>query len=285
LFHQEALEEISFFETPKLSRILAKNFSLFCVTIEKETFPTRARAVAKLITHFLALNRVKSHLRSIDPLEEDLLSMILHWEVASGKIVTKPELLELKKLCKNKTLFCNLGYGPLKEQANAIDEWLAQAKDEQVFKNKVQDLTNDFSGTPKLAAMLFLTIFKADVVHALILKVIQLLNKISENKEMLKKFEQGKFDKIDKQIESIFKNNSEVKKIFEKLKASKNLEADITSLLLKMFDDSSSEMFRVSSCTKCEYKLFQNNERDKNEGIWLILLEISNGRYLEVSFC
>jgi hypothetical protein len=240
-----------------------------------------------LMAQFMALNLVKLHLSSIKPLEEDLLSMILHWEVASGKIVIEPELLELKKLCKDKKLFLKLGFGPLIEQESSINEWLTKAKEEEVFRNYVQEEAKSFKGTPnqKLTTMFSLIRYRSDIVHVLILKVIQLFDKMSGNKEMLKKFQNGKFHQIDKQIESIIKNEPEVKKMFEKLKASKNLEAYITSLMLKMFDDSSSEMFRVSSCTKCGYKLFQNNERDKNEGIGLILLEISNGRYLEVSFC
>jgi hypothetical protein len=290
LFYQEALKEFSFSNTAELSGILQSTFSSSVLTkakLEQIILTLNANPMAVFMAQFFALNLVKLHLSSINLLEEDLLSMILHWEVASGKIAIEPELLELKKLCKDKTLFLNLGYGPLIDQENSITEWLTRAKELNVFRDAVFKMIKDFKGTStqKLETMFYLTRLKADNVHTLILKVIQLLDKISGNKEMLKKFQNGKFHQIDKQIESIFKNEPAVKTIFEKLKASKNLEADIANLMLKISDESSSELFRVNSCAKCGYKLFQNNERDKNEGIGLILLEISNGRYLEVSFC
>ncbi len=227
--------------------------------------------MALLMVQFSVINVVKSHLSSINLLEEVLLAMILHWEVAAEKTVTEPELLELKKLCKDKKLFLNLGFGPLIEQESSINEWLSQAKDEEIFRHFVQEVAKSFKGTPKQKeeAMLFLIQFRADIVHVLILKVIQLLNKIAGNKEMLKIFQNGKFHQIDKQIESIFKNEPAVKTIFEKLKASKNLEANISSLLLKTYDEPPSEMFRVNSCTKCKYKSVTNIEMDKNEGIRL----------------
>jgi hypothetical protein len=224
--------------------------------------------MALLMAQFMVFNLVKLHLSSIKPLEEDLLSMIQHWEVASGKIVIEPELLELKKLCKDKKLFLKLGYGPLIEQENSTNEWLTKAKEEEVFRNYVQEEAKSFKGTPKqkLEAMHFLIKSKSDVVHALLLKFIQLLDKISGNIQMLQKFKRGKFDKIDKQIQSIFKNEPALKTIFEKLKASKNLEEDITNLILSTSEESSSEMFRVNSCAKCGYKLDLNTKMDKNDG-------------------
>ncbi len=222
--------------------------------------------LAVLIVQFSVLKKVKSHLTSVCPLEDDLLSMILHWEVAARKTVTEPELLELKKLCKDKNLFLKLGYGPLMEQENSITEWLTKSKEEEAFRDAVQKMITDFKGKEKLPPTFFLTIHKPDVVHALILKVIHLLDKISRNKKMLQKFERGKFHNINKQIESIFKNNSEVKKIFEKVKTSDNLEDDITSLMLKISDESSSELFRVNSCAKCGYKLDPKIGMDKSEG-------------------
>ncbi len=229
---------------------------------------SNANPMALLMVQFSVLKKVKSHLTSVCPLEDDLLSMILHWEVAAEKTVTEPELLELKKLCKDKKLFLKLGYGPLMEQETSITEWLTKAKEEKVFKEIVQKRITNITGTQtqKFEVMFYLIQFRADVVHALILKVIQLLDKISGNIKMLQKFESGKFDKFNKQIQSIFKNEPKVKKIFEKLKASKNLEENITDLILSTSEESSSEMFRVYRCPKCVYKLDPKIKMDKNEG-------------------
>jgi hypothetical protein len=271
LFYQEALKEFSFSNTAELSGILQSTFSSSVLTkakLEQMILTLYANPIAVFMAQFMALNLIKSHLSSIKPLEEDLLSMILHWEVASGKIVIEPELLELKKLCDARKLFLNLGYGPLIEQESSINEWLTQAKDEEIFRHFVQQVAKSFKGTPKqkLEAMNFLIKTKEDVVHALLLKFIQLFDKISGNKEMLKKFESGKFETIDKQIESIIKNEPEVKKMFQKLKASKNLEDDITNLFLKPSEDSHSKMFWDNSCAKCGYKLDPKIGMDKSEG-------------------
>jgi hypothetical protein len=212
------------------------------------------------------LNAIKLFVRSISSHEEDLLSMILHWEVAARKTVSEPELLELKKLCKDKTLFLKLGCCPLIDQENLINEWITHAKEDEVFRNAVQDIVKYFEGKKKLEAMFFLIQQNTCVAHTLNLKVIQLVDKISGNKEMLKKFQSGKFHEIDKKIESIFKKEPEVKKMFEKLKASKNLEAEITSLFLKTSDESPSEMFWDNSCAKCGYKLDPKIGMDKPGG-------------------
>jgi hypothetical protein len=224
--------------------------------------------MALLMAQFMLFNLVKSHLSSINLLEEDLLSMILHWEVAADKTVTEPELLGLKKLCKDKKLFLNLGFGPFIEQESSINEWLTQAKDEEIFRHFVQEKAKSFKGTPKqkLKAMHFLIQTKADIVHVLILKVIQLLDKISGDPEMLQKFDSGKFDDINQQIETIVNEEPAVKKMFNKLEASKNLEEDITNMIWKISDKSSSEMFQVNSCAKCGYMFDPNIEMGKCEG-------------------
>ncbi len=216
----------------------------------------------------MVLNVVKSHISPFRVLEEDLLSMILHWEFVSKKTETEPELLELKKLCKEKKLFLNLGFGPLIEQENSITEWLYQTKDEQVFKDEVQKVIKNVKGTPTQisAVMLFLIISKADVAHTLNLTIIQLLDDLSSNKEMQKKIELCEFDDINKLIESILEIKPKGNNIFKKLEASKNLEEDITNMIWKISDKSSSEMFQVNSCAKCGYMFDPNIEMGKFEG-------------------
>jgi hypothetical protein len=217
-----------------------------------------ADSMSEFLHKVLALNGLKSHLRLISQLEKDLLSMIEHWEAAEGKTITDPELLALKKLCKDKYLFQHLGYGPLIKQENSISKWLTKAKEEQVFTKRVKKISADFKGKEKLGAMFSVIIYKADVVHGLILKVIQLLDKIAKDEKKSKDIFNRKFNYINKEIEKIFKNDPVVKILFEKLTASENLKDDITSLMLKTSDKSSSEMFWVNDCATCGYKFDPN---------------------------
>jgi hypothetical protein len=98
--------------------------------------------------------------------------------------------------------------------------------------------------------------YRSDVVHGLILKVIRLLDKIAKDEKKSQNIFDGKFNYINKEIEKIFKNDPAVKILFEQLKASKNLESNIASLMLKTSVESSSEMFWVNDCTlkECGYK-------------------------------
>jgi hypothetical protein len=269
-FYQEALKEFSFFITTELFGILETTFSSSFLTKAKlEKDPSlNADPMAVFMVQFSVINVVKSTLSSIGLLEEDLLSMILHWEVEAGKTVTEPELLELKKLCKDKKLFLNLGFGPLIDQENSITEWLTQAKDEEVFRDMVKEMSKDFKGTPEQTykAMVYLISQNPCAVFTLSHKIIQLFDKISRNIEMVKKFVSGELDDFGKQLLSIFENEPAVKKMFNTLKVSKNLEEDITNMFWKISDDSSSEMFWVNHCTKCGYKLDTKIGMDQNEG-------------------
>ncbi len=193
-------------------------------------------------------------MNSIGQFEKDLLSMIQHWEAAAGKTVRDSELLALKRLCQDKKLFQYLDFGPLIKQKKTITKWLSGAKNKNAIKDKVQEVRKQFEGKEKLDALFFLIGFRADVVHGLIVKVIQLLDKISKNEEKSNYIFYGKFNYINKEIKKIFQNDPAVKILFEKLKASENLESDITSLMLKTSNESPSEMFWVNDCAKCDYK-------------------------------
>jgi tetratricopeptide (TPR) repeat protein len=217
------------------------------------TFPPGPASMAKLLHKYLALNAVNSYLRLISRLEKELLSMIQHWEAATGKNVTDPELIALKKLCKDKDLFQHLGFGPLIKQQKSISKWLSNAKNKKVFKEKVQEMNEQFERKEKLKAMFSVIIYKADVVHGLILKVIQLLDKISEDEEKSKQIFDGEFYEIDKEIFEIVTHDPAVIELLNKLVTSKNLEPEIASLMLKTTDESSSEMFRVDDCKHCSY--------------------------------
>jgi hypothetical protein len=225
-----------------------EKFILSLLTFSK-TIP-----LTSLLKHYLIFNGVNSHLRSIGQFEKDLLSMIQHWEAAAGKTVSDSELLALKKLCKGRNLLQHLGYGPLIKQKKPISKWLSSAKSKIVIKEKVQEVRKQFEGKEKLNALFFLIGFRADVLHGLILKVIQLLDKISKNEEQSNNIYDGKFDDINMRILILIEQDSEVKNFAEELEASKNLEDDITSLMLKTSDKSSSEMFWVSDCATCGYK-------------------------------
>ncbi len=205
--------------------------------------------------------------------------MIQHWEAATGKTITDLELFALKELCKDKNLFQHLGYGALIKQENSISKWLCKAKEEQVFTETVQIMKRDFKGNKKQKTMFSLIRNRADVVHGLFLKVIQLLDKISEDEGKSKQIFDRKFKYINKEIEKIFKNDPSVKIIFEKLKASKNLECDITSLILKTTVGSSLEMFRVDDCKHCSYSKEMDAEMKVEQA--KIFKEKGNGFFMQ----
>jgi hypothetical protein len=188
--------------------------------------------------------------------------MIQHWEKATGKTVTDPELKKLTELCKKKNLFHHLGFNPLIEQKNSIIEWLCQAKEDEVFKKTVEAEIKDLKGKEKkriFLAKLLLIRYKTDIVHFLTLKVIQLLDEMSEDDNKSRNFLNGNFHDIDSKIFTIINQDPEVIKLFKNLEASKNLEDDIASLMLKTSAESSSKMFWVKDCPKCGYKFDPKN--------------------------
>ncbi len=201
----------------------------------------------------MILSEVNSRLRLMDQLEKYFLSMIQHWEIATKKTVTGSELLALKKLCQDRNLFQHLGCGSLIQQENSINEWLSKAGEEQVFKEKVQEISSGFKGKQKFNTMFVLIRSRADVSHGLSLKVIQLLDRISKDERKSKDICDGKFDEIDTDILEIITQDPAAMKLYNKLVTSKNLESDIASLLLKTSDESSNKMFRVDDCKHCGY--------------------------------
>jgi hypothetical protein len=205
---------------------------------------------------FLYLNWLKSQLSSLGQLEKDCLSMIQHWEVAAKKKVSNPELLALQKLCEDQKVFRHLGFGPFIKQENSIRKWLCKAREKEVLKKEVQELIKrlEKEGKEKSVAMLRLIENRADVVHGLVLKVIQLLERMSEEKKKSTNFVDGKFHYINREIAKIINEDSGVKNLFDKLETSKNLEVDIASLMMKMFDDNVCKMFQVNTCEMCSYK-------------------------------
>ncbi len=264
------MTDFNFFKTTALFGILETTFSSsFLTKARLEQDPSlNTDPMAVFAVQFSVINVVKSTLSLTGPLEKNLLSMILHWEVEAGKTVTEPELLKLKKLCEDKNLFLKLGFGPLIEQENPITQWLSQAKDEEVFKDMVKEMSKDFKGTPAqtFKAMCFLISLNPFAFHTFELKIIQLLDEMSRNNEMVKKFLSGELEDFYKQFVSILENEPAVKKMFNTLEASKNLEEDITNMIWKISDISSSEMFRVNSCAKCGYMFDPNIEMGKCEG-------------------
>jgi tetratricopeptide (TPR) repeat protein len=179
--------------------------------------------------------------------------MIQHWEAATGKTVTGSELLELKKLCQDGDLFLDLGFDTLIKQEKSILKWLSNAGEEQVFMELVQVLSANIKGNKKTEALFFLTIYLSDFAHGLVLKVIQVLDKISKDEEKSKCIFDEKFDQINNEIFEIVTQDPAAMKLLNKLERSNNLKSDIASLLLKSIGKSSSNMFRVDNCKHCGY--------------------------------